>query len=141
MQKQLKWCCYLPHSHKHPGKSSHGSKQVAFAASLNTTPGGGMGSTGGEGHIKPAQAYRPLHSYMDINENFEDYHRSPTFPELFVTKLVVTQVNIRCQMKDMDIIFLLIPLCLLWVDTTAFRSQAFFPNAQKCWKLTIFTWH
>ena len=28
---------------------------------------------------------------MDINENSEDYHRRPTFLELYVTKLVVTQ--------------------------------------------------
>ena len=53
---------------------------------------------------------------MDINENFEDYHRRPTFPELFVTKLLVTQGTTRYQMKDMDIIFLLIPLSLLWVE-------------------------
>ena len=59
--------------------------------------------------------HRPLHTYMDINEDLEDYHRRPTFPELLVTKLVVTQGTIRYQMKDMDIIFLLIPISLLWV--------------------------
>ena len=51
--------------------------------------------------------HRPLHTYMDINENFEDYHRRPTFPELFVTKLLVTQGTTGYQMQDMDIIFLL----------------------------------
>ena len=50
--------------------------------------------------------HSPLHSYMDINENFEDYHRRPTFPELFVTKLVVTQGTTRYQIKRKGIIFL-----------------------------------
>ena len=70
--------------------------------------------------MAPAEyKHRPLHCYMDINDDFEDYHRRPTFPELFVTKLVVTQGTTRYQMKDMDIIFLLIPLSfisLLWVE-------------------------
>ena len=57
------------HSHKHPGKSSHGSKQVAFAASLNTTPGGGMGSTGGGGNIKPAQESSTGHNRHSGNKN------------------------------------------------------------------------
>ena len=39
--------------------------------------------------------WRLVHSivdtYMDINENSEDYHRRPTFPELLMTKQVVTQ--------------------------------------------------
>ena len=43
---------------------------------------------------------------MDINEDFKDYHRRPTFPGLLVTKLVVTQGTTRYQMKDMYIIFL-----------------------------------
>ena len=79
---------------------------------------------------------------MDINENFEDYHRRPTFPELFVTKLLVTQGTTRYQMKDMDIIFPLTPHSLLWssdLETTDVQSQAFFQNAQNCWKLTILT--
>ena len=66
--------------------------------------------------------HRPLHCYMDINDDFEDYHRRPTFPELFVTKLVVTQGTTRYQMKDMDIIFLLIPIGLLWVKWFGFYS-------------------
>ena len=79
---------------------------------------------------------------MDMNDKLEDYDRRPSFPELFLTKLVVTQGTSRYQMKDMDIIFLLIPLSLLWVDWFGYyilQSQAFFQNAQKCWKLTIFT--
>ena len=36
-------------------------------------------------------------------------HRRPTFPEPLVTKPVVTQGTNRYQMKDMDMIFLLIP--------------------------------
>ena len=59
---------------------------------------------------------------MDINDEFEDYHRRPTFPELFVTKLVVTQGTTRYQMKDMDIIFLLIPISLLWVKWFGYYS-------------------
>ena len=41
-------------------------------------------------------------------------HRRPTFPELFVTKPVVTQ-GTYCwyQMKDMNMIFLQIPLSIL----------------------------
>ena len=39
--------------------------------------------------------------------------RRPTFHMQFVTKPVVTQVTTRYQMKDMDIIFPLIPLSLL----------------------------
>ena len=42
-------------------------------------------------------------------------HRRPTFPEPFVTKPVVTQGTNRYQMKDMDMIFLQIPLSLLQV--------------------------
>ena len=38
--------------------------------------------------------HRPLPTYMDINENFEDYDRRPTFPELFVTKQVVAQLSL-----------------------------------------------
>ena len=40
-------------------------------------------------------------------------HRRPTFHQQFVTKPLLTQVTTRYQMKDMDIIFLLIPLTLL----------------------------
>ena len=91
--------------------------------------------------------HRPLHTYMNINENFEDYHRRPTFPGLlalcFVTKLVVTQGTTRYQFKDMDIFFWypLVYCGLSGLDTTAFQSQAFFQNAKKCWKLTVFTQH
>ena len=81
--------------------------------------------------------HRPLHCYMDINDDFEDYHRRPTFPELFVTKLVVTQGTTRYQMKDMDIIFLLIPLSF-WLGYYSLSKSSIFQNAQKCWKLGIF---
>ena len=30
--------------------------------------------------------HRPLHTYMDRSEPFGDYHISPTFPEILVTK-------------------------------------------------------
>jgi len=40
-------------------------------------------------------------------------HSRPTFLEPFVTKPVVTQGTNRCQMKDMDMISLQIPLGLL----------------------------
>ena len=59
-----------------------------------------------------------------------DYIR-PIFPELFVTKSVVTQNTNRYQMKDMDMIFLQIPINLLYVeclDTIASQSQAFFKS-------------
>ena len=72
---------------------------------------------------------------MDINENFEDYHRRPTFPELFVTKLVVTQGTARYQMKDMDIIFLLIPIGLLWVKWFGFYSLSKSSIFSKCSKM------
>ena len=72
---------------------------------------------------------------MDIDENFEDYHRSPTFPELFVTKVVVTQGNIRCQMKDMDIIFLLVPLSLLWVEWFGYYRLSKSGIFSKCSKM------
>ena len=67
---------------------------------------------------------------MDINENFEDYYRRPTFPELFVTKLVVTQGTTRYQMKDMDIIFLLIPIGLGAIDLvcTQHRGEGGLPK-------------
>ena len=42
-------------------------------------------------------------------------HRSPTFPELLVIKPVITQGTKRYQMTDMDMIFLPIPISLLWV--------------------------
>ena len=45
--------------------------------------------------IKPTLLCWIIHTYMEINENFEDYHRHPTFPELFETKLVVTQSTTR----------------------------------------------
>ena len=57
--------------------------------------------------------HRPLHSYMDRNEHFWNYHFSPTFQKLLVTKLVVTLSTTRYQMKDMNIIFLLTPHSLL----------------------------
>ena len=57
--------------------------------------------------------HKPLHTYMDKNEDIKDYHRSPTFPELFVTKLLVTQATTRYQMKDMNTIFPMIPLSFL----------------------------
>ena len=40
-------------------------------------------------------------------------HRRPTFHLQIVTKPVVTQVTIRYQIEDMDIIFPLIPLSFL----------------------------
>ena len=79
--------------------------------------------------------HRPLHCYMDINDDFEDYHRRPTFPELFVTKLVVTQGTTRYQMKDMDIIFLLIPIGLLWVKWFGFYSLSKSSIFSKCSKM------
>ena len=69
-------------------------------------------------------------------------HRRPTFLELFVTKLLVTQVTTRYQMKDMNIIF---PL-----NTPKFtvgqvvqilqplKVQHFFKILKQRWKLTIF---
>ena len=71
---------------------------------------------------------------MDINENFEDYHKRPTFLELYVTKLVVTQGTSRYQMKDMDIVFLRIPLSLLWVDWFGYyglSKSSIFPKCSK----------
>ena len=53
----------------------------------------------------------------------------PTFSGLFVTKLLVTQGTNRYQMKDMDMVFLKIPLSFLsssGIDTTTSQSQAFF---------------
>ena len=79
--------------------------------------------------------HRPLHSYMDIKENSEDYHRRPTFPELFVIKLLVTQGTTRYQMKDMDIIFLLIPLSLLWVEWFGYYSLSKSSIFSKCSKM------
>ena len=72
---------------------------------------------------------------MDINDDFEDYHRRPTFPELFVTKLVVTQGTTRYQMKDMDIIFLLIPIGLLRVKWFGFYSLSKSSIFSKCSKM------
>ena len=69
---------------------------------------------------------------MDINENFEDYHRRPTFPELVVTKLVVTQGATRYQMKDMDIISLLIPISLLGVKWFGYYSLSKSSIFSKC---------
>ena len=70
---------------------------------------------------------------MDMNDKLEDYDRRPSFPELFLTKLVVTQGTSRYQMKDMDIIFLLIPLSLLWVEWFGYyRLSNCSHNAQKC---------
>ena len=57
--------------------------------------------------------HRPLHSDMDRNECLGVYHRGPTFLGQFVTIPVVIQVTNRCQMKDMNKIFLKIPYRLL----------------------------
>ena len=43
-----------------------------------------------------------------------------------VTKPVVTKSTMRCQMKDMDIIFALIPHSFSGLDTSATQSLAFF---------------
>ena len=77
-------------------------------------------------------SHRPLHTYMDINGNFEGYFRRPIFPELFVTKLVVTQGTTTYQMKDMDIIFLLIPISLLWVKWFGYYSLSKSSIFSKC---------
>ena len=79
--------------------------------------------------------HRPLHTYMDINEKFQDYYRRPTFPKLFVTKLVVTQGTTRYQMKDMDIIFLLIPISLLRVKWFGYYSLSKSSIFSKCSKM------
>ena len=78
---------------------------------------------------------------MDINENFEDYHRHPTFLELFETKLMATHGTSRYQIKDMDIIFLLIPFSFLWVEWFGYYSLLKSSIFWKCWKLIIFTQH
>ena len=51
--------------------------------------------------------------YMYSQLNKFLYQRRPVFMSFPVTKLVVTQGTTRYQMKDMDIIFLLIPIFLL----------------------------
>ena len=79
--------------------------------------------------------HRPLHTYMDINENFEDYHRRLTFPELIVTKLVVTQGTTRYQMKDMNIIFPLTPHTFLQVKWFGNYSHLKSSIFSKCSKL------
>ena len=72
---------------------------------------------------------------MEINEKLEDYHRRPSFPELFVTKLVVTQGKSGYQMKNMDIIFLMIPLSSLWVDWFGYYSLSKSSIFSKCSKM------
>ena len=57
--------------------------------------------------------HRLLHYYMDRNKLLGADHRRPTFLEPFVTKPVVRQGTNRYQMKDMDMVFLQIPLTLL----------------------------
>ena len=75
---------------------------------------------------------------MDINEDFKDYHRRPTFPGLLVTKLVVTQGTIRYQMKDMDIIFLLIPIGLLWFGFYSLSKSSIFSKCSKMFEIDHF---
>ena len=72
---------------------------------------------------------------MEIIENFEDYHRRPTFTELFVTKLVVAQGTTRYQMKDMNVIILLIPKSLLWVKWFGYYSLSKSSIFSKCSKM------
>ena len=72
---------------------------------------------------------------MDINDKLEDYHRRPSFPELFVTKLVVTQGTSWYQIKYRDIIFLMIPLSLLWVDWFGYYSLSKSSIFSKCSKM------
>ena len=60
------------------------------------------------------------------------YQRRPVFVSFPVTKPVVTKGTSRHQMKDIDIIFPLIPLSFLKDDALAFQSRAFFQE------LTIF---
>ena len=54
------------------------------------------------------------------------YQRRPVFVSFPVTKPVVTQgTTTRHQMKDMDIIFPLIPLSYLWVEGSGWILQPF----------------
>ena len=85
---------------------------------------------------------RLLHYYFDRNEHLGADHRRPTFHQQFVTKPVVKQVTTRYQMKDMDIIFPLIPISLLKVKcfrkTTASQSQVFFSKFSKMLEIDHF---
>ena len=61
-------------------------------------------------------------------------HRKPTFLELFVTKLLVTHGTTRYQMKDINIIFPMIPLSFLWVKWFGYYSLSKLSNFSKCQK-------
>ena len=51
-------------------------------------------------HFLLPELIRPRMYYMDRNEHLGADHRRSTFLGLFVTKLLVTQVTTRYQMKD-----------------------------------------
>ena len=67
---------------------------------------------------KQGQLYhRSLYTWKSVSSLREEFflQDESSFESNTVTKPVVTQATTRHQMKDMDIIFPLIPLNFLWV--------------------------
>ena len=70
------------------------------------------------------------------------FQRRPVFVSFPVTKPVVTQGTTRHQMKDMDIIFPLIPCELLqvkWSDHNSPAKSVIFPRNSKLLKNGLFS--
>ena len=62
--------------------------------------------------------HRSLYTWKSVSSHQEEFflQDESSFESNAVTKPVVTQATTRHQMKDMDIIFPLIPLNFLWVE-------------------------
>ena len=71
--------------------------------------------------------------YMSLFLRHVHVQQGARFVIFPVTKPVVTKSTMRCQMKDMDIIFALIPQSFSGLDTSATQSLAFFSKSFKCY--------